>query len=286
MASVAAPLTRLCGSTQPWIWSHLHNISFQQIKDIISAEAILLPLNYDIQEPIYLVTDASANGIGAWIGQGPSMYDIRPAAFYSRKFNRAELNYSVTDKEVLAIIEGLEHFEPQLIGTKFTILTDHKAALAFPKSKDISQRHIRWKTKMSGFDYEIKYLEGRKNILADTLSRYYKNPQCLPPIIRKPQTSTTQTSTPKNVTFRLQSPQSFFNSSSYQNMQPSYAQVASAAVTTRSQEASPPPQTQSKKWINKPPMSAIDPEEEYISNPWESESSLSDNSHVNCAYNP
>ena len=68
-------------------------------------------------------------GIGAWIGQGPSMDDIHPAALYSRKLKPAEFNYCVTDTETFAVIEGLEHFMPQLSATSYTILTDNSAAL-------------------------------------------------------------------------------------------------------------------------------------------------------------
>ena len=90
LATVAAPLTRLCGRTVPCKWTNMHDVIFKTVKDIISDKAILQPINYNAPDPIFLVTDASATGIGAWIGQGPSMHDIRPAAFYSRKFKNAE----------------------------------------------------------------------------------------------------------------------------------------------------------------------------------------------------
>ena len=101
------------------------------------------PINYESTHTIFLITDASVKGIGAWIGQGPSIQDIQPAAFYSRKFKPAELNYSVTEKETLAMIDGLRHFQPQLNGTKFMILTDHAACLAFPKTTDVTDRNAR-----------------------------------------------------------------------------------------------------------------------------------------------
>ena len=115
--------------------------------------------------------------IGAWIGQGPSMEEIHLAACYSRKFKPAEFNYSVTDKETFAVIEGLEHFTPQLSGTRFTILTDHKAALSFPAMTKLDEKHSRWLLKLSTFDCDIQYLEGTRNVLADALSRYFKNPE-------------------------------------------------------------------------------------------------------------
>ena len=131
LSTYTAPLTNLCGSTVPWKWREIHSTSFKRVKDILAAEAILTPLNYKSKDTIYLVTNASASGIAAWIEQGPSISDIRPVGFHSRKFNVAQLRYNTTDKELYAIIAGLRFFQPQLAGTKFTVLTDHKAALVF-----------------------------------------------------------------------------------------------------------------------------------------------------------
>ena len=71
LATVAAPLTHLCGDTIKWQWLPIHDTSLQQVKDIIRVEAILKPLDYKLQDTIYLVTDVSLMGIGAWIRQGP-----------------------------------------------------------------------------------------------------------------------------------------------------------------------------------------------------------------------
>ena len=98
-------------------------------------------INYESADPIFLITDASVKGIGGWMEQGPSIQDIQTAAFYSRKFKPAELNYSVTEKETLAIIDGLLHFQLQLNGIKFIILIDHAACLAFPKTTDVTDRN-------------------------------------------------------------------------------------------------------------------------------------------------
>ena len=83
LATVAAQLTRLYGATVPYKWQDIHEKCMEQVKKLISAETMLKPLNYDSSELIYLITDVSLNGLGGWIGQGPSIQDIRPAAFYS-----------------------------------------------------------------------------------------------------------------------------------------------------------------------------------------------------------
>ena len=143
LATVAAPLTRLCGDTVKFNWEQIHNGSLQQVKEVINAEAILKPINYESTDLIFLITDASVKEIGAWIGQGPSIQDIQPAAFYSRKFKRAELNYSLTEKETLAIINGLRHVHQQLNRTNIMILIDHAACLVFPKTTDVTDRNVR-----------------------------------------------------------------------------------------------------------------------------------------------
>ena len=74
------------------------------------------------------------------------------------------------------MIDRLLHFQPQLSGTKFTILTDHMAALAFPDKTLLDDKHARWLETFNTFDCEIKYLEGTRNVLADALSRYFKKP--------------------------------------------------------------------------------------------------------------
>jgi len=64
-------------------------------------------------------------------------------AFHSRKFNSAQLNYSTFDKELLAIVDVVHHFRPVLSGCRFTILTDHKPLVAFPKQTELLGRQVR-----------------------------------------------------------------------------------------------------------------------------------------------
>jgi len=61
-----------------------------------------------------------------------------PADFYSRKFNPAQENYSTFDKELLTIVDALEHFRSELTGYSFIILRDHKPLVSFPAQYDLS----------------------------------------------------------------------------------------------------------------------------------------------------
>jgi len=110
LATISSPLTAMAGSTANWDWTYTYQKSFELIKQTLSADPAVRPLDYKSTDPIFLVTDASLLGTGAWVGQGPSVSEIRPAAFHIRKFNSAQLNYSTFDKKLLAIVDTLEHF--------------------------------------------------------------------------------------------------------------------------------------------------------------------------------
>jgi len=83
LATISSSLTAMAGSTANWDWTHTHQKSFELIKQTLSADSAARPLDYESTEPIFLVTDASLIGTGAWVGQGPTVSKIRPAAFHS-----------------------------------------------------------------------------------------------------------------------------------------------------------------------------------------------------------
>ena len=77
--------------------------------------------------------------------------------------------------ETLAILKALLKWEDKLIRQKFTVVTDHKALEFFSKQQKLSGRQARWAEYLSRFDFEIMYVKGRENVVADCLSQYYKS---------------------------------------------------------------------------------------------------------------
>ena len=98
--------------------------------------------------------DASDYVVGAVLGQ---RVDKLPHVIYyaSRTLNDAQLNYSTTEKELLAVIFALEKFHSYLIGSKVIIYFDHAAIRYLLTKKDVKPRLIQWILLLQEFDLGI-----------------------------------------------------------------------------------------------------------------------------------
>lgn len=89
---------------------------------------------------------------------------------FSKSLDACQKNYSVSDKELLAVVKGIENYRHYLLGKKFELRTDHKALEFMWKTKNTNSRILRWALKLADYDFTIKYIKGEENI-ADGLSR-------------------------------------------------------------------------------------------------------------------
>src|SRR6266480_3819986 len=117
------------------------------------------------------VSDASLSGISRYLCQGDTLETSKPAVYHSRVFNSAQRNYPVHEQELLAVEDLVKSNEHLLIGSPFTVVTDSQAMLSLMKQKHLSPRQWRTVTYLSKFDIKFEFVPGKKNIIADLLSR-------------------------------------------------------------------------------------------------------------------
>ena len=162
-----APLTAKTGAPKkgerapPFVWSSEMQKAFDQMKALLAADVLCAYPNHN--KPFHIFTDASNYQLGACI-----MQDDIPVAYYSKKLNKAQMNYTIIDKELLYVIATLREFRSMLLGAELHIHTDHKNIL---NVGDSSEQHLRWISYVDEYSLTLHCVEGPRKIIADTFSR-------------------------------------------------------------------------------------------------------------------
>ena len=167
-SSISRPLCNLLQKDVEFKWTEACQEAFTKLKGMLTTAPIMQPPDWSM--PFELMCDSSDYAIGAVFGQRK---DKKPYVIYyaSRTLNSAQINYSTTEKELLAVVFALDKFRSYLIGSKIIIFTDHSALKYLLCKKDAKPRLIRWILLLQEFDLEIRDKKGVENVVADHLSR-------------------------------------------------------------------------------------------------------------------
>jgi hypothetical protein len=168
---IAQPLFVLTGK-KDFKWGEDQTEAFQELKNRITRAPVLTLA--DDSKPFRVEADSSDVATGAVLSQ-QSDVDSKwhPVAYLSKSLSAVERNYEIHDKEMLAIIRGLEDWRHFLEGArhKVEIWTDHKNLEYFRTAKKLNRRQARWSLYLSRFDFTLHHRPGRTMGKSDALSR-------------------------------------------------------------------------------------------------------------------
>ena len=126
-ASIVRPMVELTRKGKKFLWTEACDRSFEQMKKaLVSADVMGYPLNEG--GDFILDVDASDIGIGGIIHQVQGEQE-KVIAYASRSLNKAEKNYCITEKELLAVRYFIEYYRQYLLGRRFRVRTDHQALI-------------------------------------------------------------------------------------------------------------------------------------------------------------
>ena len=164
IAQAAIPLYELQKAYVRFKWLPEHQRAFDEVKKLLLYGITLAPIVPG--KPFDLYTDASQVAIGAALLQGGLV-----VSFYSKHLTPPQQEYSATMREAYALVQSILYYRVYLIGSKFTVYTDHKPLTEWFTIAPLSPIYAKWIVKLQGLTFDVKYVEGEKNVLADMMSR-------------------------------------------------------------------------------------------------------------------
>ena len=130
---------------------------FERLKECLINCIPLAFYDSNVETPTFLTTDASGLGISAYLSQKNRFGVERPVYFLSRKLSESEKSYSVSEKEFLAVLWGVERLHQYLYGRPFTVRTDHQCLKQLlmngVSGGSAPCRAIRWATKLLQYNF-------------------------------------------------------------------------------------------------------------------------------------
>ena len=165
---IAQPLERIKSGKGPICWKREQEEAFHKLKNLLRFEINLsLP---DYEKQLIVATDASDTGVGAVLYQKHNgRTDI--IAIASKSLSPAQMRYSITKKELFAVIFALNKFNNYVLGRKFILQTDHQSLLSIFKGRKENKVISNWLHLVLNYDFEVQHIPGIEHVFPDLLSR-------------------------------------------------------------------------------------------------------------------
>jgi hypothetical protein len=163
-SKITNPIMELQKKNKKFILTKKCMESFRRLEDFLTMTPILkVP---DMDTNFLVCTHASKEGLG-----GVLMQDGRVISYISRKLRRNEENYAMHDLELLAIVYDLKVWRHYLVGQKIELRMNHYGLENIFTQSDLNAQQRHWSKLLSKYDFEISYIKGTMNRVADALSQ-------------------------------------------------------------------------------------------------------------------
>ena len=166
-ADVAVSLTNLLCKNVKFVWTPECQSSFEPLKQLLVQAPVLSVPDYG--KAFTLMVDASDIGVGAVMTQQGGDGAAHPTDYFSKKLNKHQKNYSTIEKETLALVMAVQHFEIYVSAGEHPVevFTDHNPLKYLDRFRNKNQRLTRWSLFLQEYDLVIRHIPGRPNIIAD-----------------------------------------------------------------------------------------------------------------------
>ena len=166
LTDLCQPLRKLTHKNVEFKWLEEHDKAFNSVKKAVTESPVLQ--YFDQTKETTLQCDASKFGLGAALLQNG-----QPIAYASRTLTNSERNYAQIEKELLAVVFGVEKFHQFTYGRHITVQSDHSPLETIHKKplSETPKRLQRMLLRLQKYNIKIVYVPGKHVELADTLSR-------------------------------------------------------------------------------------------------------------------
>ncbi|GJQ98564.1 reverse transcriptase domain-containing protein [Tanacetum coccineum] len=156
-SKISRPMTHLLEKETPFVFSKDCIDAFETLKKKLTEAPILVVPDWNL--PFELMCDASDFAIGAVLGQR-KMKHFQPIHYASKTMTEAQIHYTTTEKEMLAVVYAFEKFRPYLVLSKSIVLRKHSALKYLTNKQDAKPRLLRWVLLLQEFDITIRDKKG------------------------------------------------------------------------------------------------------------------------------
>ncbi|GBG83588.1 hypothetical protein CBR_g37309 [Chara braunii] len=167
-STIAAPLRRLLKKEAIWKWDQDCTSAFKKLKKALIEYPVLKVVDPSL--PSVVTTDASQYGIGAVLQQDDGN-GYRPVEFMSARLPSEKVAASTYERELYALRQALEHWKHYLLGRHFKVYSDHETLRWLKTQAKMTPKLTRWAAEIDQYDFELKPVKGKYNVVADVLSR-------------------------------------------------------------------------------------------------------------------